>query len=134
MIVVNGHFGNPPPCELACRTLMNSHAFPVLLVDFPGLDQLAARVCESKPAAPGFYHADEVETSLMLAIQPDTVQMALAAPEYPVFPPTFSAEPWPLDAFCSSVSSAIQHLPLKVRGRSFLMAFYKTAWNLSMLF
>ena len=95
-------FWQPSPMRAGLPRPHEIPRFPVLLVDFPGLDQLAASVCQSKPAAPGFYHADEVETSLMLAIQPDTVQMALAAPEYPVFPPTFGAEPWPLDAFCSS--------------------------------
>lgn len=102
LVVVNGHFGNRVPLDLACRELAEKFAFPVLIVDFPGLEHLAAEVCESKPAGPGFYHADEVETSLMLAIQPDKVRMELARPEYPPFPATYGAEPWHLDAFCES--------------------------------
>ena len=54
------------------------------------------------PAGPGFYHADEVETSIMLALAPDTVRMDRAQPEYPQFPELFGAEPMKLSAFNTS--------------------------------
>jgi creatinine amidohydrolase len=43
-----------------------------------------------------------VETSIMLALEPAHVQMGLAAPEYPTFPPTYGAEPIMLHTFCRS--------------------------------
>ncbi|SNS31542.1 creatinine amidohydrolase [Tropicimonas sediminicola] len=95
LITLNGHFGNSGPIALAARTLL-SEGLPVLHLDYPGLEPLAGKICTSKPAGPGFYHADEVETSMMLALRPEAVQMDRATPEYPDFPPTFGQEPFQL--------------------------------------
>ena len=99
LVVINGHFGNREPIALAARRLVTELALPVLHLDYPKLEAFASEVCESEPAGPGFYHADEVETSMMLALAPDTVKMDRAAPEYPVFPETFGLEPMLLSAF-----------------------------------
>jgi creatinine amidohydrolase len=101
LVTLNGHFGNREPIALAARTLAEE-GFSVLHLDYPGLEAVAAEVAESKPAGPGFYHADEIETSMMLALAPDAVRMDLAAPEYPEFPPLFGSEPLPLAAFNTS--------------------------------
>jgi creatinine amidohydrolase len=98
LVTINGHFGNREPIALAARTLSEA-GFPVLHLDYPRLEAFAAEICESAPAGPGFYHADEVETSMMLALAPESVAMAKAAPEYPLFPETFGAEPMRLSAF-----------------------------------
>jgi creatinine amidohydrolase len=95
LILVNGHFGNRDPLTLATRAL-TAAGLPVLQVDYPGLDGLAARINDSPPAGHGFMHADEFETSVMLAVAPDAVRMNMAAPAYPDFPPSFGAEPWQL--------------------------------------
>jgi len=102
LIVINGHFGNREPIALAARALKVDHDFPVMHLDYPKLDQFAGEICESEPAAPTFYHADEVETSMMLALAPDTVDMTRAAPDYPRFPETFGTEPIMLHEFCGS--------------------------------
>jgi creatinine amidohydrolase len=102
LVVVNGHFGNKNPIDLACRDLKRHHAFPVLCLDYPGLEEAAKEVCSSEPAAPSFYHADEVETSIMLALAPACVKMDKAVEEYPVFPSTFGSEPIMLDSICRS--------------------------------
>lgn len=101
LITVNGHFGNREPINLAARTLSEA-GLPVLHLDYPRLEALAAELMESAPAGPGFYHADEVETSMMLALAPETVQMERAAPEYPEFPELFGSEPMKLSAFNKS--------------------------------
>jgi creatinine amidohydrolase len=102
LVVVNGHFGNRAPLELTARRLLVQEGFPVLILDYPGLERLAEEICTSEPAAPTFYHADEVETSLMLLLDPSHVHMDRAAAEYPQFPPTFGVEPIRLDTFCYS--------------------------------
>ena len=43
---------------------------------------------ESKPWANDL-HAEEIETSLMLAIAPELVDMTRAAPDYPAVPPDY---------------------------------------------
>jgi creatinine amidohydrolase len=101
LIVINGHFGNRAPLEQAARAL-HGEGFPVLLLDYPGLAQLAGEICESAPAAPGFYHADEVETSMLLACAPETVKLERAVAEYPVFPVDFGMRAVQLHEFCRS--------------------------------
>jgi creatinine amidohydrolase len=101
LVTVNGHFGNREPINLAARVLSEA-GFPVLHLDYPRLEALAADLMDSEPAGPGFYHADEVETSIMLALAPDTVRMDRAQPEYPEFPELFGAEPMKLSAFNTS--------------------------------
>jgi len=101
LVTINGHFGNREPIALAARTL-SELGLPVLHLDYPHLEALAAEHMESEPAGPGFYHADEVETSMLLALAPDTVRLDRAQPEYPEFPPLFGSEPMKLSAFNKS--------------------------------
>lgn len=101
LVLINGHFGNREPIALAARLLVGQ-GLPVMHLDYPGMDVLAGEICESVPAAPGFYHADEVETAMMLALRPEAVDMARAAPEYPTFPATFGTEPMQLRDFVAS--------------------------------
>jgi creatinine amidohydrolase len=98
LVIVNGHFGNREPMLLAARTLVTA-GLPVCHLDYPGLEAAAADICASKPAAPGFYHADEVETAIMLAVAPEGVDMSRAEAAYPAFPPTFGSEPMQLRDF-----------------------------------
>lgn len=102
LVVVNGDFGNQTPLRLAAREARERWGFPVLVVDYPGLEEVAAEVCTTEPARAGFYHADEVETSVVLALEPGLVRMDLAAAEYPEFPPTYGATPVPLRQVSSS--------------------------------
>ena len=102
LIIVNGHFGNHAPLEQAARVLVTKYGLPTMTLHYPGIEQAAAAVCESTPAAPGFFHADEVETSIMLALKPHAVQMEHAQPEYPQFPAAFGTTPIRLDTFCHS--------------------------------
>lgn len=98
LVTINGHFGNREPIGLAARAL-SELGLPVLHLDYPRLEALAAEHMESEPAGPGFYHADEVETSMMLALAPESVRLDRAQPEYPDFPPLFGSEPMKLSTF-----------------------------------
>ena len=98
LVVVNGHFGNREPIALAARALAAA-GLPVLHLDYPGLDRIADELADTAPAGPGFFHADEIETSMLLALSPDLVRMDLAVASYPSFPPTYGMEPIKLDSF-----------------------------------
>jgi creatinine amidohydrolase len=100
LVTVNGHFGNRAPITRAAERLAG--VLPVLSLDYPGLEEAAAEYCTSLPAGPGFYHADEVETSMMLALAPASVRMDLAVAEYPSFPADFGTRPFQLSTFNSS--------------------------------
>ena len=101
LVIINGHFGNRVPIGNAAETL-SAAGLPVLALDYPGMEAAAGEYCSSKPAGPGFYHADEVETSMMLALAPEAVRMDLAAAEYPTFPTDFGTRPMQLSSFNSS--------------------------------
>ena len=101
LVLINGHFGNREPIALAARILAGE-GLPVIHLDYPGMERLAGEICDSAPAAAGFYHADEVETAMMLALRPEAVDMSRAEPEYPEFPLTFGMEPMQLRDFVTS--------------------------------
>jgi creatinine amidohydrolase len=91
LVIVNGDFGNQAPLRLAARDIKQSNDFPVLVVNYPGMEEAAAAICETPGAGFGLHHADEFETSMLLATDPQAVAMERAVAEYPEFPPTFPA-------------------------------------------
>lgn len=101
LVTVNGHFGNREPIGQAAR-ILHAEGFPVLHLDYPRFEELAKELMETGPAGPGLFHADEVETSFMLALAPESVRMERAAPEYPEFPPLFGSVPMRLSDFNQS--------------------------------
>lgn len=101
VVIVNGDFGNRLPLAAAARDLA-AEGFRVLVLDHPGLAEAAGVVRESVPAVPGMNHAEEIETSMVLASAPDLVRMDRAVPEYPVFPVDFGLRPVRLHEIGSS--------------------------------
>ncbi|GGL85346.1 creatininase family protein [Nakamurella endophytica] len=89
VVVVNGDFGNRAPLELAAQQVRAETSRPVLVVNYPGLAEIAAELCTTAPAGWGLMHADEFETSVVLALEPEHVRMERAVAEYPDFPATF---------------------------------------------
>ncbi len=86
LVIVNGDFGNQAPLRIAAREF---EPLPVLVVNYPGLQQACDQVCTSAPAGFALRHADEFETSVMLALAPQTVRMDRAVAEYPTYPASF---------------------------------------------
>lgn len=101
-VVVNGDWGNRNPLAAAMRTLTMEGRIRAIALDYPGMDAAIERVRESRGAAPGLNHADEAETSIMLAIDPDAVHTDRFAPSYPVFPSDFGTRPMQLHPFSES--------------------------------
>ncbi len=101
LVIVNGDFGNRAPLTLAARQIHDA-GLRVLVVNYPGLDRVVEDLLTTQPAGFGLVHADEFETSVVLALRPDTVAMERAVAEYPVFPPTFPSEPVNLRALSDS--------------------------------
>lgn len=91
LIFMSGHFGNVASMRAAARTLYET--CPNLWVQtlaYPGLMELARDVVGSKTWHPSYIHADEIETSLLLELAGDRVQMNKATCEYPPIPGDFS--------------------------------------------
>ena len=102
LVVVNGDWGNRNPLAAAMRTLEAEGALRALTLDHPGMDDAIAAVRESEPAAPGLNHAEEVETSIMLAIAPEDVHPDRYEASYPAFPSDFGTRPMQLHPFSAS--------------------------------
>jgi creatinine amidohydrolase len=102
LIVVNGDWGNRQPLYAAVRRLNAERILPALALDYPGMDEAVAEVRTSRGAAPGLNHAEEVETSIMLALEPGHVHPERYAAEYPSFPSDFGTRPMQLHPFSPS--------------------------------
>jgi creatinine amidohydrolase len=102
LVVVNGDWGNRLPLQAAMRTLEVEGALRAITLDHPGMDTAIEEVRESRPAAPGLDHAEEIETSIMLAIAPDDVRTDRYEACYPTFPSDFGTRQMQLHPFSPS--------------------------------
>ncbi|MDF2991135.1 MAG: creatininase family protein [Microbacterium sp.] len=93
LVVVNGDFGNRLPLQRAAEAAAAHGRMPIIVLDYPGLVEIGDAVKESPWAAPGLCHADELETSMVLAIAPHLVHGDRLAPEYPELPVDFGLRP-----------------------------------------
>jgi creatinine amidohydrolase len=130
LVVVNGDYGNQAPLKLAAWEARDQLGYPVLVIDYPGLAEIAAEVSQTPSAGHGFYHADEVETSMVLAIEPDAVNMELAAAEYPRFPPAYGATPVPLRQVSASGVFGDPRGATAEKGERILSALTERAWDI----
>lgn len=89
LVIVNGDFGNRVPLQRAAEQSAAAGRIPVVVLDYPGLVEIGDAVKESHWAAPGLCHADELETSMVLAVAPDLVHGDRLAPAYPELPVDF---------------------------------------------
>ncbi len=88
LIMINGHEANSATMKYATRRVWDNPDIKVWRLFYPNLSQELAAHCES-PTWHGIVHACEFETSLMLAIAPETVEMDKAVAEYPDRDPAY---------------------------------------------
>ena len=88
LVVINGHLGNANAIRDAQR-VMKEEAFTIANFFDPGSHAVIAAVREKPEAHPSYMHADEIETSYMLHLAPEAVDMSKAIVNYPVFPEDF---------------------------------------------
>lgn len=85
LILINGHGANETSLKYACRRVSDLGAGRILYFTYNGAKKLFKELIGS-PQWNGMVHACEVETSRMLAVRPDLVDMAKAVCEYPDTP------------------------------------------------
>jgi creatinine amidohydrolase len=100
-VIVNGDFGNRHPLAAAAG-ILNAEGIATLVLDYPGMAEKIDEIRESRPAFPGMNHAEEIETSMVLATLPETVRTDRYAAEYPDFPPDFGERPMQLHELSAS--------------------------------
>lgn len=91
VVLLNAHLGNAAAIKTTLRTLTDDTTMQALGLTYPGLAQVEREVAETKRSHPSIMHADELETSVMLALHPERVAMDRAAAEYPEYPEDFDA-------------------------------------------
>lgn len=85
LVLINGHDANNASMKYAVRELSDELDMPVIYLFYPDLQEAISINCESKTWH-GMIHAGEFETSLMLDVKPDLVDMTKALKEYPIKP------------------------------------------------
>ncbi|MBS8265648.1 creatininase family protein [Mesobacillus boroniphilus] len=85
LVLVNGHDANNASMKYATRELADELDIPVIYLFYPNLNKTIEEICDS-PTWHGMVHACEFETSLMLALKPELVDMSKAVREYPEKP------------------------------------------------
>src|SRR5918996_220742 len=81
ILVINGHDGNIAPIESAARTTKNRHAEVVIACLEAWWDLVGEITRGLFAVGRGLGHGGEAETSAMLAVRPDLVNMKLAPNE-----------------------------------------------------
>jgi creatinine amidohydrolase len=89
LCVVTGHEANRGPLKYALRERIVDHVdLAVLNLFYPGMEQILEEA-DSEAWHAGILHADEVETSMLLATHPELVHMDRAVRDYPAPPETY---------------------------------------------
>lgn len=89
LVLFTAHLGNSAALKQASRVLEETRGLPALALSYPGLSTIASEVRESLQSHPAIMHADEIETSILLALREEAVQMNRAVCEYPNYPKYF---------------------------------------------
>lgn len=96
-IMVNGHLGNAVALKEAARILYERvPELKVFYFFYPGTKEITAEVREASAAHGSYMHADEIETSYMLYLAGEYVDMSKAidgAPQIPI-ESDFTPTPW----------------------------------------
>jgi creatinine amidohydrolase len=88
LVIVNGHLGNANAIRDAQR-IMREQSVTIANFFYPGASKVVEEVREKPEAHPAYMHADEIETSYMLHLAPEAVNMDKAIANYPTFPEDF---------------------------------------------
>ncbi|MEM3684070.1 MAG: creatininase family protein [Conexivisphaerales archaeon] len=91
--IINCHIPNSPPINQALFKLLVREQIRGINLTFPGYEEAYSKFCESKLWMPGIFHAEELETSLMLFVNKSLVKMEKAVRNYPLPPKTFGFYP-----------------------------------------
>lgn len=86
MAILNSHMGNGNAIKTMMRRAYEELDIKVYHFTYPGADKVIQEVCTAARPHKVLFHADEIETSYMLYLQPDKVDMKKAIDQQVVFP------------------------------------------------
>lgn len=117
-VLFSAHLGNLTALKEGARELWSRHRdMRVLHLFYPDIQKLAAKVRESPAAHASYIHACEIETSIMLYLAPEYVDMSKALAEHPVLPIDADYTPTPWSTFTKTAVLGNAQLATKEKGR-----------------
>jgi creatinine amidohydrolase len=122
LVLVNGHDANNASMKYATRELADELDIPVIYLFYPNFNKIMEEHCES-PTWHGMIHACEFETSLMLALKPELVDMNKAVREYPEKPRLYGKSSISLGDLSKSGVYGDATLATKEKGEAMLNLF-----------
>ena len=93
VVLINAHLGNAFPIRDAQR-IVKEEGITMANFFYPGANKEIDRVRERPEAHGSYMHACEIETSYMLHLAPESVDMDRAVENYPEFPADFDTVPY----------------------------------------
>lgn len=94
-VFLNSHVGNVAAVKAASRQIWEQCDMKVYAFTYPGAEAEIAQVCTSKRPHKSYFHACEIETSYMLYLCPEHVNMSKAICQYPIFSKDVDVTPSP---------------------------------------
>ncbi|KKK33822.1 creatinine amidohydrolase [Salinicoccus sediminis] len=102
-VMMNGHLGNSTALKEAARKLFDEIPdLKVYYFFYPGMKEYAEEVRENNAAHGTYFHACEIETSYMLYLSPDQVNMDKAVRDIPDISLAADVTPTPWETFTDS--------------------------------
>ncbi|MCJ1909878.1 creatininase family protein [Planococcus ruber] len=119
--MINGHLGNAVALKEAARKL--AEAVPelkVLYLFYPGVKEATDRVRETPSSHSSYFHACEIETSYMLYLADEHVDMSKAITDIPTIPMMADVTPTPWEEFTETAVLGDSKLATKEKGRQII--------------
>lgn len=116
--IVNGHLGNQVAIKEAARILYDEiQDFKVFYFFYPGMNSVVKDIRETTSAHSTYFHACEIETSIMLYLAEEYVKMDKAINDTPSIPKEadFTSTPW--EVFTESAVLGDATLATKEKGK-----------------
>lgn len=116
--MVNGHLGNGTALKEAARILFETCPdMRVFYFFYPGMNKAAADVRETDAAHGTYFHACEIETSYMLYLAPEYVDMDKAITDIPDIPMHADSTPTPWEEFTETAVLGDAKLASREKGK-----------------
>lgn len=122
-VMLNGHLGNAQALKDAARLLYQDYpALKVYYFFYPESKETIAEVRETPSAHATYFHACELETSYMLYLAEEYVDMSKAIRDIPTIPAEADCTPTPWEEFTSSAVLGDATLATKEKGKRVIEA------------
>jgi creatinine amidohydrolase len=120
-VMVNGHLGNAVAMKEAARKLYELYPdFKVLYLFYPGMKKPVEEVRETPSTHGTYFHACEIETSFMLYMAPEFVDMDKAICDIPNIPMSADVTPTPWEEFTQSAVLGDATLATREKGEKII--------------